>query len=212
MIEVDVKYFVKDFLLDVSIISDSKVTALFGPSGSGKSTILKLIAGIAKPDSGYISIDNRVLFDSKTGINCAIHKRQVGFVFQDSRLFPHLSVAQNLKFAYQNNSKQTNSMSFHEVVKILELERLLSNHPSEISGGEQQRVAIGRAILSAPELLLLDEPLASLDTNLKKQILPFLQLVTQTVKIPMIYVSHHLDEIEILTSVIVNIENGKSFT
>jgi len=205
MIEVEVGFKRKNFQLDVAFQSDSQVTALFGPSGAGKSTLLNLIAGILTPNNGRIMVQQTCLFDSQRAINLPMHKRQIGFVFQDSRLFPHLCVAQNLKYAYQPHIERPKTMTFDAIVALLALENLLAHNPNEISGGEQQRVAIGRALLSAPQLLLLDEPLASLDHQLKQQILPYLQLITQTVKIPMIYVSHHLDEIKQITHTIINL-------
>ena len=211
MIEVQVKLQRDSFALDVSLQLHHRVTALFGPSGSGKSTLLNMIAGITKPDSGYISIDSDCVFDSKQKINKAMHLRSVCLVFQDGRLFPHMTVEHNLNYATRFNKTQNQLITRSELMKLLEIEPLIKRHPHQLSGGEKQRVALGRTLLSSPKLLLLDEPLASLDEKLKQQILPYLKLITENISIPMVYVSHNKDEIIQLTKHIVQIEYGKIF-
>lgn len=208
MIKIEAKLQRKHFNFDVSLQIDKRVTAIFGPSGSGKSTLLSLIAGITQPNSGRIFIDNECVFDSQLGINKPIHQRRVGLVFQDGRLFPHMSVEQNLNYAFKLNSQQKQLIQPAEIMQLLALESLKKQQPHQLSGGEKQRVALGRALLSSPKLLMLDEPLASLDEKLKQQILPYLKLVADNINIPMLYVSHSMDEILQLTNDIIYIENG----
>jgi molybdate transport system ATP-binding protein len=206
MIEVQAQFRRPQFSLDVDLKLHERVTAIFGASGSGKSTLLNIIAGITKPDTGLIKINDAYLLDTSRKLYTPIHKRNIGLVFQDARLFPHLTVEQNLTYAAK---KPEQGMGFTEVIKLLEIETLLTQKPHELSGGEKQRVALGRAILSNPRLLMLDEPLASLDNRLKDQILPFLSRMTQEVNIPMIYISHDKSEIAQITQNIIGIENGK---
>ena len=208
MIKIEAKLQRKHFNFDVSLQIDKRVTAIFGPSGSGKSTLLSLIAGITQPNSGRIFIDNECVFDSQLGINKPIHQRRVGLVFQDGRLFPHMSVEQNLNYAFKLNSQQKQLIQPAEIMQLMALESLKKQEPHQLSGGEKQRVALGRALLSSPKLLMLDEPLASLDEKLKQQILPYLKLVADNINIPMLYVSHSMDEILQLTNDIIYIENG----
>lgn len=213
MIDIDLKKIHKnsygDFSLDIKCKIDAPVTALFGPSGAGKSTLLSMIAGLVKPDSGYLYVDGECLFDSQRGIHVPIHKRHIGHVFQDSRLFPHFNVENNLKYGYQLIPAKSQCLAFSKIVELLELGHLLTQRPHQLSGGEKQRVALGRALLTSPRLLLLDEPLASLDMRLKQQILPFLLRVKNDLNIPMIYVSHAIDEVLSLTSQVAIIEQGK---
>ena len=209
MIKIKAKLQRQHFNLDVSLQIDKRVTAIFGPSGSGKSTLLSLIAGITQPNSGHIFMDGECVFDSKLGINKPIHQRRVGLVFQDGRLFPHMSVEQNLNYALKLNAHQKQLIQPAEIMQLLALETLKKQQPHQLSGGEKQRVALGRALLSSPKLLMLDEPLASLDEKLKQQILPYLKLVAENINIPMLYVSHSVDEILQLTSDIIYIENGQ---
>lgn len=193
--------------LEVNLTFNQSVTAIFGASGSGKSTLLNIIAGITKPDTGFVNINGEVLLDTAKHINTPIHQRNIGLVFQDARLFPHLSVKQNLCYAMPDKSQNQQLM---EVANMLEIKPLLQQKPNALSGGEKQRVALGRAILSQPRLLMLDEPLASLDTRLKDQILPYLTLITQQVNIPMIYVSHDKNEIAQITDHVIHIDNGQA--
>lgn len=197
------------FVLDVSLQLQHHVTALFGPSGSGKSTLLSIIAGIIKPDYGRIVIDGECVYDDKKRINRPIHQRRIGLVFQDGRLFPNLTVKHNLNYALRFNPKVKQQFKLEEIVDLLEIGTLLKQHPHQLSGGEKQRVALGRALLSSPRLLMLDEPLASLDDRLKSQILPYLKLVADQINIPMIYISHSKEEIMQITNNLVNIYLGK---
>jgi len=210
MIEVQARLERPNFELDVSLQLNHRVTAIFGPSGSGKSTLLGIIAGITKPDSGRVVVNGECLFDSQKHINKPIHERRVGLVFQDGRLFPHLNVAQNLTYALDFVPASRQQFNFEHIVQLLEIGTLLQQRPHQLSGGEKQRVALGRALLSSPSLLMLDEPLASLDDRLKNQILPFLKLIADEINIPMIYISHSKKEIMQITSNFIYILNGKA--
>ena len=209
MIEVQARLKRKHFELDASLQLSQRVTAIYGPSGAGKSTLLSIIAGITQPDSGRIVIDGECLFDSQVRINKPIHQRKIGLVFQDGRLFPHLTVEHNLSYALNFTPVQNQQFQLKQIVELLELEALLKQKPHQLSGGEKQRVALGRALLSSPRLLMLDEPLASLDDRLKSQILPFLKLVSTEINIPMIYISHSKKEIMQITDNLIDIQLGK---
>lgn len=209
MIEIAAQLNRKRFTLDVNATLTQRVTALFGPSGAGKSTLLNVVAGIARPDSGRIAIDGVALFDAQHKIDVPTHQRQLGLVFQDHRLFPHLSVEKNLRYGAHRFDAETQQKSLDEIVSLLELSALLKQKPYQLSGGEKQRVALGRALMSQPRLLMLDEPLASLDKRLKGQILPYLKRVAEEVDVPMIYVSHSMDEIAQLTDHVLHIAHGK---
>lgn len=209
MIEINAKLKRKNFLLDVNFNIQPRVTGLFGPSGAGKSTLLNILAGLIQPDSGRIVLDGVCLFDSKLKINVPIHQRHIGLIFQESRLFPHLNVQDNLVYGFNLREIPQQQFSVEQIIALLEIGHLLKQRPHQLSGGEKQRVAIGRALLSSPRLLLLDEPLASLDEKLKNQILPFLKKVADEISIPMIYISHSMKEIQQITKQLVLIDNGK---
>ena len=209
MLDIDLNLKRGDFEVAIKCRFTEAVTGLFGASGAGKSTLLGMIAGIIKPDSGRLAIGEEVLFDSTLNIDTPIHARRIGLVFQDSLLFPHLNVRHNLTYGFNLLSTADRRFSLNQIVDLLEIGHLLHQKPSQLSGGEKQRVALGRTLLASPKLLLLDEPLASLDTRLKKQILPFLLRVKQETKIPMLYVSHAIDEVLYLTSQLAIIEQGK---
>ena len=184
-------------------------TALFGPSGSGKTSIVNMIAGLVAPDRGRIALDDTVLFDSATRINVPAHRRRIGYVFQEGRLFPHLTVAQNLDYGRWMSGVAADPAERERIVALLDIGHLLSRRPAKLSGGERQRVAFGRALLMQPRLLLLDEPLASLDRARKLEILPYLARLRDEAKVPMIYVSHQAGEITRLASQVVRIEDGR---
>lgn len=209
MIEIAAKLNRKRFTLDVNFTLTERVTALFGPSGAGKSTLLNMVAGIVRPDNGRIAIDGVALFDAQQKIHIPIHLRHIGMVFQDHRLFPHLSVEKNLRYGAKRFDAPTQQKSLDEIVKLLELGALLTQKPYQLSGGEKQRIALGRALMSQPRLLMLDEPLASLDKRLKNQILPYLKRVAEEVDVPMIYVSHSMEEITQLTDHVLHIAHGR---
>lgn len=209
MIEVQATFKRQNFELDISLQLQHRVTALFGSSGSGKSTLLSIIAGIIKPDHGRIVIDGECVFDDSKRINKPIHERRIGLVFQDGRLFPHMTVERNLRYASQFIPKAEQQFKFEDIARLLEIEGLLKRRPHQLSGGEKQRVALGRVLLSSPRLLMLDEPLASLDEKLKRQILPFLKLVADKINIPMIYISHSKTEIDQITNDVIHISAGR---
>lgn len=187
------------FHIEPSFQSDAFVIGLFGASGSGKTSILHAIAGLNTPHSGLIKIQNQTWFDSNQKINLSTQKRHVGLVFQDAQLFPHKTVKQNLLFGLKHLAQQERHFEADYIIELLKLEHLLERMPIKLSGGEKQRVALGRALLYSPKLLLLDEPLSALDANHKAEIIPFFQKVKQEIKIPMIYVSHDIQEIKQLT-------------
>jgi molybdate transport system ATP-binding protein len=187
------------FLIEPNFQSDASVVGLFGASGSGKTSILHAIAGLNTPRSGLIKIQNQIWFDSDQKINLSTQKRHVGLVFQDAQLFPHKTVKQNLLFGLKHLAHQERHFEADYIIELLKLEHLLERMPIKLSGGEKQRVALGRALLYSPKLLLLDEPLSALDAAHKAEIIPFFQKVKQEIKIPMIYVSHDIQEIKQLT-------------
>ncbi len=209
MIELNLGFKRGNFSLSANLNFAAKVTGLFGPSGSGKSTLLSILAGLVQPDWGRIVIDGTCLFDSKTGIDIPIHQRRIGLVFQESRLFPHFSIEHNLTYGLHLQHKENQQFSLKQIVELLEIGHLLKQSPNQLSGGEKQRVTLGRALLSSPRLLLCDEPLAALDSRLKKQILPFLKRVNEEINIPMVYVSHSINEVLQLTQSIAMIEAGQ---
>jgi molybdate transport system ATP-binding protein len=209
MLDIDTRFARGDFVVNVQQKIEAPVTGLFGPSGSGKSTLLGLLGGFIKPDSGYIVLDDICLFDGVKKINLAPHLRRIGTLFQDGRLFPHLSIRNNLTYGLNLIAEENRVIQFDAIVEMLELSDFLARRPHELSGGEIQRVALGRALLSSPKLLLLDEPLSSLDMRLRQQILPFLKLIKDEIKIPMIYVSHDMTEIKYLTDDILMINAGR---
>ena len=208
MFDISINAALGEFRLDASFKSESIVTALSGPSGSGKTSIVSAIGGLHRPTRGKIIVNGRTLFDSERRINLPAHKRGVRIVFQESRLFPHFTVAQNLMFGRWLAGKKRDSQ-FDEVVALLGIEPLLSRRPRKLSGGERQRVAIGRALLAEPQALLLDEPLASLDADRKNEIIPYLTRLVANAKLPILYVSHARDEIERLAQTIVKIDGGR---
>jgi molybdate transport system ATP-binding protein len=213
MLEFDTRCDLGGFALDVAFRSDGRVTALFGRSGAGKSTVLNLIAGLARPSSGRIVVDGRTLFDSAAGVDLPPHLRRVGYVFQEGRLLPHLTIRQNLlygKFFSRNGARMHPPVtSLDHAVELLGIGRLLERRPAALSGGEKQRVAIGRALLADPALLLLDEPLASLDAPRKAEILYYIERMRDDVRVPIVYVSHSLDEVVRLADNVVLVSDGK---
>lgn len=196
--------------LDVSFDAPPGVTALFGRSGSGKTTVVNAVAGLLTPDAGRITLDGDRLFDSATGTNLPAHRRRLGYVFQDARLFPHLSVRQNLLYGQRFAPTDAPGPSLDEVCALLGLANLLDRRPGALSGGEKQRVAIGRALLSRPRMLLMDEPLAALDAARKAEILPYLERLRDHTAVPMLYVSHSVAEVARLATTVIVLEEGRA--
>jgi molybdate transport system ATP-binding protein len=209
MLSIDVACRLAEFTLEVRFQAEAGVTVLFGPSGAGKSSVVNMIAGLLKPDRGRIVVNGRVLFDSSAGIDLPVHHRRVGYVFQEGRLFPHLTVRQNLLFGRWFSPRHERYTDVRQIVEMLGIGDLLSRRPRDLSGGEKQRVAIGRALLASPRVLLMDEPLASLDSRRKEEILPFLERLKQTANIPIVYVSHSVGEVTRLADTLVLIADGR---
>jgi molybdate transport system ATP-binding protein len=209
MIEISVRHAFKAFALDAEFRIDRPgVTALFGPSGSGKTTLVNAVAGIFRPDQGRIVVDGRVLLDTASGTFVPARARRAGTVFQDARLFPHMSVENNLRFGWRRAQDKASEQDFAHIIDMLGLAPLLSRRPAKLSGGETSRVALGRALLASPALLLLDEPLAALDAARRSEILPYLERLRDETKLPMIHVTHSLDEVARLADDIVVLEDG----
>jgi molybdate transport system ATP-binding protein len=209
MIEVDVRLKVGAFDLEVAFRNGESVIALFGQSGSGKSLTLNLIAGLLRPDRGRIILDSEALVDVERSIFVPMYRRRIGFVFQDSNLFPHLSVKQNLSFGRWFAPRRKREIAFNAVIETLEISKLLTRRAANLSGGERQRVAIGRALLSCPKLLLFDEPMAALDRQRKLEIMPLIEQIRDEFKVPIVYISHAIDEVVRLAATIVVIDAGR---
>ena len=209
MISVRVKHRQGDFVLDAAFEAGSGVTALFGPSGSGKTSLVQMIAGLTRPEDAVIRFGDAVWNDTAKRIFVPPHRRRIGYVFQEGRLFPHLTARQNLHYGRFFAPRADRRIAEQEVVALLGIEKLLDQRPVTLSGGEKQRVAIGRALLSAPRLILMDEPLSALDRARRQEILPYIERIRDEVKIPVIYVSHALDEVARLATRVVLLEDGK---
>ena len=210
MLSVDVRGRFGDFALDVCFaVEPGGITALFGRSGAGKTSVVNLIAGLARPESGTIRLDGRTLFDSAAGIDLPPERRRIGYVFQEGRLFPHLSVAGNLAYGMRYTRGDGGRIAFERVVELLGLGPFLKRRPADLSGGEKQRVAIGRALLTSPRLLAMDEPLASLDAPRKNEIFPFIERLRDELGLTVIYVSHLMEEIVRLADTVVLLSDGQ---
>ncbi|MBV8306864.1 MAG: molybdenum ABC transporter ATP-binding protein [Gammaproteobacteria bacterium] len=210
MLEVSVLKQLGAFRLDATFSAPTPgVIALFGRSGSGKSTLVNLISGLLAADTGAVSLDGELLTDVRRGIAVPVERRRVGYVFQDARLFPHLSVAGNLRYGERRRRHVPTLIAYDEVVTLLGLAGLLQRRPWQLSGGERQRVALGRALLSQPRLLLLDEPLASVDVSRREEVLPYLVALRDRLSIPMVFVSHQFDEVLRLATHLVLLEGGQ---
>jgi molybdate transport system ATP-binding protein len=209
MLAIDVEKQLGDFHLAVKLQTKGRTTALFGSSGAGKTTIVNLIAGLLAPDRGRIVLGGKALFDSSTRVNIPPHRRHIGYVFQEGRLFPHLTVRRNLDYGRFMNGLARDEDEEWRIIGLLDIGHLLNRRPGTLSGGERQRVAIGRALITRPQLLLLDEPLASLDAPRKREILPYLVRLRDDVGVPMIYVSHQADEVQQIANEVVRIEAGR---
>jgi molybdate transport system ATP-binding protein len=208
MLEVDVKGRMGSFSLEAAFTAPPGITGLFGPSGSGKTSLLKMIAGLVRPQSGRILISGVVLFDADKGVNLDPDKRRIGMVFQDARLFPHMNVTRNLDYAAFLSRAKRNAR-FDEIVDVLDIRPLLLRMPKNLSGGERQRVAIGRALLAEPRILMLDEPLSSVDIGRREEILPYVKRLRDVANIPILHVSHDADEMMRLADTIVLMDKGR---
>ena len=195
------------FLLDAQLETDGQVTALFGPSGSGKSTLLSLIAGLLKPDRGYIRLGEQVVADTKSSIFMPPERRRVGLLFQDHCLFPHLRVRANIAYGMRRRAGQDTPLD--RVIKTLELENVLDRYPRSLSGGQQQRVALARAIACAPKMLLLDEPVTAVEASLRDRIASFIERVVHELQIPTLLVSHNRVLVDRLATRVIRIEDGR---
>ncbi len=210
MFTIDVKKQRQGFTLDVAIdVAAPGVVALFGRSGCGKTTVVNIVAGLLEADEARITIDGVVLEDSRRGQRLAAQKRRIGYVFQDARLFPHLDTLGNLRYAQRRAPRDSVRIGFDQAVQLLGLDALLHRRVHQLSGGERQRVALARALLSQPRLLLLDEPLASLDAARREEVLPYLETLRDELSVPMIYVSHQFDEVLRLATHVVLLEQGR---
>ena len=206
MLHIDVKKQLGTLPLEAHLdIPSQGVTALFGLSGSGKSSLINLVSGLIDPDEGVISLNDRELFNSAENVCVPINQRNIGYVFQDARLFPHYTVNGNLRYGMKNTSKD----EFNYIVELLGIGHLLKRYPITLSGGEKQRVAIGRALLTDPEILLMDEPLSALDLPRKRELMNYLERLSKEINIPILYVTHSLDELLRLAERVVLLTNGK---
>jgi molybdate transport system ATP-binding protein len=209
MLVVDVEKTLGEFALYAAFEAAGGATALFGPSGAGKTSLINMVAGLLRPDRGRVVLDGETLFDSAKRIDVPAWRRRIGCVFQEGRLFPHLSVRHNLDYGRWMGGHDADPAAFAHVVELLDIGALLDRRPGKLSGGERQRVAVGRALLMRPRLLLLDEPLASLDEARKADILPYLERLRDEAEVPMIYVSHDAAEVKRIASRVVRLDGGK---
>ncbi|MBV9552936.1 MAG: molybdenum ABC transporter ATP-binding protein [Alphaproteobacteria bacterium] len=208
VLRVSVEHRLGDFVLDAAFESEGGLTALFGRSGAGKTSLINAIAGLYRPERGRIDIDGAVLTDTAAGVFVASHRRRIGYVFQEDRLFPHLSARQNLLYG-RWFAPQPAAADFGQIVALLGIGHLLSRRPANLSGGEKQRVAIGRALLAAPRLLVMDEPLAALDERRRAEILPYIERLRDEMGVPIVYVSHSVAEVARLATTLVVLSEGR---
>jgi molybdate transport system ATP-binding protein len=209
MIEIDVSHRQGDFALEARLCATGRTLALCGASGAGKTTVLNIVAGLVRPRRGCVKVDGVTFLDTGKGIDLAPRLRHIGYVFQELRLFPHLKVERNLLYGRRFAPKNAPTVDFDQAVDLLGLRSLLARWPSRLSGGEKQRVAIGRALLANPRILLLDEPLAALDDARRLEILSYIEKLREAFAIPIVFVSHRLSEVERLASDIVVLEHGR---
>lgn len=208
-LSVEIRHRQGDFALDLAFASEGGVTALFGPSGSGKTSVLRIVGGLVRPERGRIVFDGAVLIDTAGGIDVAAHRRRFGYVFQEPRLFPHLSVRQNLDYGRWLCRRAERRGDAARILDMLGIGHLLDRRPGNLSGGEKQRVSIGRALMSSPRMLLMDEPLSALDEARKAEILPYLERLRDELDLPILYVSHSVAEVARLADRVVVMGNGR---
>lgn len=209
MLKCDFLYQQGDFSLNVELEMQQQLLGIVGASGSGKSTLLKNIVGLLKPQQGYIQLNDQLLMDTRQNIHIPMYQRKIALIFQHALLFPHMNVQQNLRYAEKLVDKSERKFQFDDIVELLDLTDLIQRKAHQLSGGEAQRVSIGRALLSSPHLLLLDEPLTGLDRSLKQQILPFFKRIKEELDLPMIYVTHHPEELEYLEAETLQLSQGQ---
>lgn len=210
MLEVSIQKHLGDFTLNANLACEtSGIVAVFGRSGVGKTSLINCLAGLLKPDSGSIKLKGTILYDAQARVDLAPNKRRIGYVFQEGRLFPHMSVRSNLLYGYNRAPAEARRIGLDQVVELLGIEKLLARRPGRLSGGEKQRVALGRALLANPRLLLMDEPLASLDQPRKDEILPFIERLRDELHVPIVYVSHAMDELVRLADTLVLLSDGE---
>jgi molybdate transport system ATP-binding protein len=209
MLRVDISKQLGEFSIEAAFTSEGRVTGLFGASGAGKTSLINMIAGLLRPDRGVIALDGETLDDMAAGVHVPPHRRRIGYVFQDARLLPHLNVRQNLDYGRRMNRLADGPAQRARVTDLLDIGSLLNRRPGQLSGGERQRVALGRALLAQPRLLLLDEPLGSLDEERKVEILPYLVRLRDEAGVPMVYVSHDASEMRQLATSIVMLKRGR---
>ncbi len=209
LFEVDVERRIGDFSLEVAFKLSGEKCGIFGPSGSGKSTLMHILAGLVKPDRGLVRLNGTTLFDSDSKINLSPQERRIGVVFQHSHLFPHMDVRRNLLYGWQRTAKEQRRITPEAIIDALNLEHLLGRGVNRLSGGERQRVALGRTVLACPRLILMDEPLTGLDQELKFQIIPYLRKVLEQFDIPLLFISHSLEEIRLMTDEVLEFQEGR---
>jgi len=205
MIKIDITHPFQDFTFRANLeLPAYGITSIFGPSGSGKTTLLNFISGKMTPKKGFIEINGKIILDTAKKISLPIHQRGIGYVFQDPTLFPHYSVKKNLLYG----EKEKNPELFQQIIQLLGIEPLLKKRIAYLSGGEKQRISIGRALLSSPHILLMDEPLSALDQARKEEILSYLELIPEQFKIPILYVTHNVQEAERLSQEFIAVDKG----
>lgn len=209
MLRCDFNYHLASVQLDIQFEMQQGILGIIGRSGSGKTTLLKNIVGLLHPTQGQMTLHDQVIFDTQQGINIPMYQRRIALIFQQALLFPHLNVQQNLHYAERLTPKTQGKFEYNAIVELFDLQALTQRQVHQLSGGEAQRVAIARALLSSPHLLLLDEPLTGLDTRLKQQVLPFLLRIKDELNIPMLYITHHLEELAFLQADYLCLENGR---
>lgn len=208
-LQVEVRHAVGRITLDLAFATNAAFTAVVGPSGAGKSSLLHVIAGLIRPERGVVQLDDQVLTDTTRGIWVPPHHRRIGYVFQDPRLFPHLNVRHNLTYGARHSEAR---VTLDDVVGMLDLGALLARRTPTLSGGERQRVALGRALLSQPRLLLLDEPLASVDVARREEVLPYLDRLRTQLDLPIVYVTHAWSEVESRADEVLRLDEGRLVT